>query len=182
MNDQQRKLASLLNEIFPEDSWDDGVEQTANRVLRYWKEVEPKQKLPFVFTSFPAVSSQLIFVRDIEFSSLCSHHLLPFFGHVHIAYVPDKMQVGLSKIPRLVDFWAHRPQVQERLTQQIADDLVVKLKPLGVMVIIEAVHTCMTSRGIRKHQGSMTTSVALGVFIDDSKHARQEFLSLLRRA
>jgi GTP cyclohydrolase I len=121
-----------------------------------------------------------VVVKEIEFSSVCAHHLLPFYGSAHVAYIPNKLAVGLSKIPRLVDYWASRPQLQERLTDQIAHDLKRRLEAHGVAVVIEARHTCMACRGVRKHNGAMVTSSMLGVFLTASE-ARQEFLSLISR-
>ena len=121
----------------------------------------------------------MVVVRDIDFYSLCEHHLLPFYGKAHIAYLPDGKVVGLSKIPRLVDVFARRLQVQERLTQQIAQTLVDTLKPLGVAVVIEGFHLCIAMRGVEKQNAWMTTSAMRGVFRDQMK-TREEFLQLIR--
>lgn len=179
-------LTNLLTDIFGHNIWDDGALMTSKRVLRYWQEMaqhlNPKGgsdkpgevQLPFGFTTFEAEKGQMICVPNIEFASLCAHHLMPFSGVVHMAYVSNEVQVGLSKIPRLVDYWAQRPQVQERLTWQIASDLKARLKPHGVMVVIEASHTCMSCRGVRKHNGAMVTSLPVGVFLSNPS-ARDEF-------
>jgi GTP cyclohydrolase I len=128
---------------------------------------------------FSVAYDQIIVVKDIDVYSLCEHHLLPFFGKCHVAYLPDKQVVGLSKIARLVNVFARRLQIQERLTSQIAESLQDKLKPLGVGVIIEATHMCMVMRGVEK-QGSMAvTSAMLGTF-RENKQTRDEFLSLVR--
>src|SRR5215208_4631316 len=119
----------------------------------------------------------MVMVRDIELYSLCEHHLLPFFGKAHVAYIPDGRIVGLSKLPRLVDVFARRLQVQERLTEQIADAIDDVLAPLGVGVVIEAYHLCMMMRGVEKQNARTITSALRGVFRDDAR-TREEFLSL----
>ncbi len=127
---------------------------------------------------FSEDSSETILVRDIEIFSLCEHHLLPFFGKAHIAYIPNGKIIGLSKIPRIVDAFSHRLQVQERLTSQIAKELLRVLAPLGVAVIIEANHLCMMMRGVEKQNSSTITSTFLGAFKEDNA-ARQEIFHLL---
>lgn len=181
------KLAALLADMFGDTCWDDSVDETAQRVMKYWREMSEfshrddipgEAELPFKCTVFPATAKQMVLVNDIEFASLCAHHLLPFIGRVHVAYIPSELQIGLSKIPRLVDFWAKRPQVQENLTYQIAEDLKKRLKAQGVMVVVEAQHTCMCARGVRKHNGMMRTSLPLGVFLSNPA-ARDEMFHLL---
>src|SRR5579875_3202709 len=130
---------------------------------------------------FEVAYDEMVIVRDIEIFSLCEHHLLPFFGRCHVAYIPDKKVIGLSKIPRLVDAFARRLQVQERLTNQIADTIMEKIHPLGVGVIIEAKHLCMIMRGVEKQNSVAVTSAMLGVFRDEQQ-TREEFLSLVRGA
>jgi len=120
----------------------------------------------------------MVLVKDIEYFSLCEHHLLPFFGHVHVAYIPNGKIIGLSKIPRLVDLFARRLQVQERLTQEIAQTIEKVLKPKGVAVVIEGQHMCMQMRGVQKTSAYMTTSHMLGIFRKDAK-TRKEFLDLI---
>ncbi|MGH9688627.1 MAG: GTP cyclohydrolase I FolE [Candidatus Acidiferrales bacterium] len=124
---------------------------------------------------------EMVVVKDIEVYSLCEHHLLPFFGKCHVAYLPDKKVVGLSKIARLVNMYARRLQIQERLTNQIATTLQEQLKPQGVGVIIEARHLCMVMRGVEKQNSAAVTSAMLGEF-RDNKQTRDEFLSLVRTA
>jgi GTP cyclohydrolase I len=186
-------VLKALQLTFPNEVWDDSAEETARRVVKFWREFSPEKAvitdfastpsedlLPFNFTTFKAEYNQMIVVRDIEFSSLCAHHLLPFYGSAHIAYIPNELQVGLSKIPRLVKFLADRPQVQENLTGQLATYLKRLLKCHGVMVVIESRHTCMSCRGVRAHSASMVTSDLRGVFLTNQA-AREEFLSLINR-
>ena len=122
---------------------------------------------------------EMVIVKDIEFYSLCEHHLLPFFGKAHIAYIPDGKFIGLSKMPRLVDVFSRRLQVQERLTRQIADAIVDAIRPQGVAVIMEARHLCMMMRGVEKQNSATVTSAMLGVF-KEQQQTRNEFLSLVR--
>ena len=128
---------------------------------------------------FSVTYDQMVLVKDLEVHSLCEHHMLPFFGRCHVAYIPDKKVVGLSKIPRLVNLFARRLQIQERLTNQIASAIQQKISPLGVGVVIEARHMCMVMRGV-ENQGSQTvTSAMLGAFRENVQ-TREEFLSLIR--
>jgi GTP cyclohydrolase IA len=122
---------------------------------------------------------EMVIVKDIEFFSLCEHHILPFYGKVHVAYIPNGKVVGLSKIPRIVDAFARRLQVQERMTQQVAETLMEVLEPKGVGVICEAQHFCMMMRGVEKQHSATSTSAMLGVF-RDRKDTRDEFLALAR--
>jgi GTP cyclohydrolase I len=122
---------------------------------------------------------EMVIVKDIEFYSMCEHHLLPFFGKAHVAYVPNGKVIGLSKIPRLVDVFARRLQVQERLTRQIADAITEAINPQGVAVILEAEHLCMMMRGVEKQHSATVTSAMLGVF-KTQLQTRNEFLSLIR--
>ena len=123
--------------------------------------------------------NEMVLVRDISFYSLCEHHMLPFFGRAHVAYLPNKRIIGLSKIPKLVEIFARRLQVQERLTEQIAETLASKLKPRGVAVVLEARHLCMEMRGAESHLSPTTTSCMLGDFQRDPR-TRKEFLELIR--
>ena len=123
--------------------------------------------------------SEMVIVKDIDFYSLCEHHLLPFFGKCHVAYIPRRHVIGLSKIPRLVDVFARRLQVQERMTNQIAQTLLDKIDPLGVAVVCEATHLCMSMRGVEKQNSFALTSAMLGSFRDNAR-TRTEFLELIR--
>lgn len=124
--------------------------------------------------------NEMVIVKDIDFYSLCEHHLLPFFGRCHIAYIPNGKVIGLSKIPRLVEVFARRLQIQERMTSQIADTIRDKTNPLGVGVVIEATHLCMAMRGVEKQNSFAITSAMLGTFQNDAR-TRVEFLELIRR-
>jgi GTP cyclohydrolase IA len=123
--------------------------------------------------------SEMVIVKDIDFYSLCEHHLLPFFGKCHVAYIPKTRVIGLSKIPRVVDVFARRLQIQERLTNQIAETIREKIDPLGVAVVCEGTHLCMSMRGVEKQNSFAVTSAMLGVFRDNAR-TRSEFLELIR--
>jgi GTP cyclohydrolase I len=123
--------------------------------------------------------SEMVIVKDIDFYSLCEHHLLPFFGRCHIAYIPNKRVIGLSKIPRLVDVFSRRLQIQERMTNQIADTILDKVSPLGVAVVVEATHLCMSMRGVEKQNSFAVTSAMLGAFRNNTR-TRMEFLELIK--
>jgi GTP cyclohydrolase I len=159
----------------------EGLLKTPNRVARAYAELmaglqdDPRRHLKTVFRER---YDEVVLLRDIEFHSLCEHHLLPFTGRAHVAYLPDGKVVGLSKLARLVDGYARRPQVQERLTTQIADALMEELNPIGAACVIEAVHTCMTIRGARKHGSTMVTSALRGIFKENAS-SRSEILSLM---
>jgi GTP cyclohydrolase I len=130
--------------------------------------------------TFSVAYDEMVIVKDIEFFSLCEHHLLPFFGRVHIAYLPNKKVIGLSKVARLVNMFARRLQIQERMTSQIAQALEDKMEPQGVGVIVDARHLCMQMRGVEKQHGKAITSAMLGAF-RHNKQTRDEFLALVRR-
>jgi GTP cyclohydrolase IA len=124
--------------------------------------------------------SEMVIVRDIDFYSLCEHHLLPFFGKCHVAYIPNGRVIGLSKLPRLVDIFARRLQLQERMTNEIAETIVAKINPLGVAVVCEGTHLCMAMRGVEKQNSYTITSAMLGVFREHGR-TRMEFLELLKQ-
>jgi GTP cyclohydrolase I len=159
----------------------EGLAQTPRRVAKSYAELmsgltqNPRVHLRTVFHER---YDEVVLLRDIEFHSLCEHHLLPFTGRAHVAYLPDGKVVGLSKLARLVEGYARRPQVQERLTMQIADALMDELNPIGAVCVIEAVHTCMTIRGVRKPGSTMVTSALRGIF-KENPSSRHEVLSLI---
>lgn len=149
----------------------------AMRFLTGGYEAEPEDAVGRAI--FPAEGEGVVLVRDIEFHSLCEHHLLPFFGRMHVAYLPGERIIGLSKIPRLVDLYARRLQVQERITEQVADALVRLLKPRGVLVLADAQHLCMAMRGVEKQHSSTATRALRGEYVHDAL-ARQEVLSMIK--
>src|SRR6266404_1054083 len=166
-----------------EDPEREGLLRTPDRVRRAWEFLsrgyreDPDAMLRKAL--FTVTYDEMVIVKDIEMFSLCEHHLLPFFGKVHVAYIPNGKVVGLSKIPRLVDIFARRLQVQERLTVQIAETIQNAIQPLGVGVVIEARHLCVMMRGVEKQHSSAVTSHMLGTFRTANK-TREEFLSLIR--
>jgi len=174
-------LRELLRRI-GENPDRDGLQQTPARIIRSWNELFSgygKQAEDVLITQFQAEQyDEIVLLRGVEFYSTCEHHMLPFCGHAHIGYIPDQKIVGLSKLARLLDVFAHRLQVQERLTRQIASELQRVLKPKGVAVMIEGKHQCMSCRGVRKQEGRMITSCLLGVF-KENLATRTEFFSLL---
>jgi GTP cyclohydrolase IA len=159
----------------------EGLLKTPNRVARAYGELvaglreDPRIHLRTVFHER---YQEVVLLRDIPFHSICEHHLLPFMGRAHVAYLPDGRVVGLSKLARLVEGYARRPQVQERLTTQIADALMEELNPIGAACVIEAEHTCMTIRGVKKHGATMVTSELRGIF-KENPASRAEILSLM---
>ena len=172
----------ILREL-GEDPRRDGLRKTPERVAKSLRYLTSgyRQDVNKVLNGalFSVAYDEMVIVRDIEVFSLCEHHLLPFFGRCHVAYLPRHKVIGLSKIPRLVDVFAHRLQVQERLTTQIAQTIMEKVRPQGVGVIIEAKHLCMIMRGVEKQNSVAVTSAMLGVFRDNAQ-TREEFLNLVR--
>jgi GTP cyclohydrolase I len=162
-----------------EDPDREGLRETPERVARMYAELfsglrkDPRQLLEKTFTE---KYNEMVTVNDIGFDSLCEHHLLPFMGRAHVAYIPNGKIVGLSKLARVVEVLSRRPQVQERMTEQIADLIMAELDAQGVGVILEATHTCMTIRGVRKPNSVMTTSAMRGVFLTNQS-TRNEFMS-----
>jgi len=175
-------MAAIMGEL-KLDLEDPNFEGTPERVARLYLEMfhglvegsEPS------ITTFPNEEDyhHMVIEREIPFYSMCAHHFVPFYGHAHIAYIPEARIVGLSKLPRILEFYAKRPQLQERLTEQVAEFLWSKLEPLGVMVVVEARHLCVEMRGVKKPGALTTTSALRGCFID--RKVREEFLALLRR-
>lgn len=177
----EKLVRGLLVEL-GEDPDREGLVRTPRRVSEALKFLtrgyrqSPKEILNGAL--FSVEYDEIVMVRDIELYSLCEHHLLPFFGKCHVAYLPSKKVIGLSKLPRIVDMFARRLQVQERLTQQIAETITEWIKPRGVAVVIEASHLCMMMRGVQKQNSRMITSAMLGAFREDPR-SRAEFLELL---
>lgn len=177
----ERLIRDLLTFI-GEDPNREGLRATPGRVVRSYKELfggyakDPKLILGTTFEA--AGYNQIVICKDIEMFSMCEHHMIPFHGKVHIGYVPGARVVGLSKLARLVEVFARRLQIQEKLTQQIADTMEEVLKPKGVMVVIKAKHMCMCARGVSKQHSEMVTSAIKGVF--DEGSARAEFMELIR--
>ena len=175
----------LILEGIGEDVEREGIKKTPERVAKMYAEVfaGTRQDPAELFkTTFDENHREMVLVRDIPFYSMCEHHLMPFFGRAHVAYIPakDGRICGISKLARLVDVFAKRPQVQERLTTQVADTLMTELKPLGVIVVMEAEHLCMSMRGVQKPGSKTTTSAVRGAFQTSDK-TRNEALSLLLR-
>lgn len=184
--DQAQALVKLLlGEYLGEDAEREGLLRTPERVIKSWGHLyggydqDPAEILSTTFDS--GGLDQMVVLRDIEFYSMCEHHMLPFFGRAHVAYIPNGRVVGVSKIARLVDCYARRLQIQERLAQQIATGLMDALHPQGVAVVIKARHLCMVARGVEKQNSEMVTSVMLGLFREDVK-ARAEAVRLFGEA
>ncbi len=177
----QQEIRRILESV-GEDPGREGLLRTPERVERAWRyllkgyEEDPREVIGRGV--FEAVCDEMVLVKDIELYSMCEHHMLPFFGKAHVAYVPDRKIVGLSKIPRVVDIYARRLQVQERMTVQIAEALEEVLQPKGVGVIIEASHLCMMMRGVQKQNSVTITSCVRGRFRSDER-TRAEFMRLL---
>ena len=177
------ELVRRMLQLIGEDPSRDGLRHTPERfekALRFLTsgyQQDPEKLLNGAM--FSVCYDQMVLVKDIEIYSLCEHHMLPFFGKCHVAYIPDKKVVGLSKIPRLVNMFARRLQIQERLTNQIASAIQQKIAPLGVGVVVEARHLCMVMRGVEKQNSQTVTSAMLGAFRENVQ-TREEFLSLIR--
>jgi GTP cyclohydrolase I len=178
----EKAVAEILTAV-GEDPAREGLKGTPGRVARMYAELlggmheDPKQHLRSVFTE---EYNEIVLLRDIPFYSICEHHLLPFIGSAHVAYLPSGVVLGVSKLARIVDTFARRLQAQERLTYQIADFIMGSLKPRGVAVVLEASHSCMTIRGIKKPGSVMVTSALRGIFMKDPR-SRNEVLSLMHK-
>ena len=178
LEDHYRRILELLGE----DAEREGLVKTPQRVARAMQtltrgyRMDPKAVLNSA--KFKEDYSQMVIVKNIDFYSLCEHHMLPFFGKVHVAYIPDGYITGLSKIARVVDIFSHRLQVQERMTLQIKECIQETLNPLGVMVVVEAQHMCMQMRGVEKQNSITTTSDFTGAF--NQAKTREEFMNLIR--
>jgi GTP cyclohydrolase I len=182
------KIGGLIHQLLlelGEDPSRDGLQRTPERVAKAFEDLtvgyqmDPHEILQGAL--FDVTYDEMVIVKDIEMFSLCEHHLLPFFGKVHVAYIPRKKVIGLSKIARVVEIFARRLQIQERLTQQIAQTIQDAIEPAGVGVIIEARHLCMMMRGVEKQHSAAVTSTMLGEF-RENLNTREEFLSLVRRS
>lgn len=180
--DQLASHYKSILELLGEDTEREGLQKTPFRVAKAMQILTRGygQDANKVLTDalFEEKYNQMVIVKDIDFFSLCEHHMLPFYGKVHVAYIPNGYITGLSKIARVVDIYSHRLQVQERLTQQIKDCIQQTLRPLGVMVVIEAKHMCMQMRGVEKQNAITTTSDFSGAF--NQAKTREEFMNLLR--
>jgi GTP cyclohydrolase I len=183
MPEIQSAIKTIL-EAVGENPDRDGLKRTPERIARMYAELLAGYQMdPVAVVNdalFEVKYDEMVIVRDIEFYSLCEHHLLPFLGRVHVAYIPDGKVLGLSKIPRIVDLYARRLQVQERMTRQIADFIRDLLLPQGVAVVVEALHLCMSMRGVQKHNARLTTSAMHGAFRANLA-TRQEFLDNISR-
>jgi len=179
-----KKAIEQIIEAIGENPKREGLRKTPIRVAKAYSELlsgyrdDPEAMINGAL--FEVTYDEMVILRDIEFYSFCEHHILPFMGRAHVAYIPRGHVIGLSKIPRIVDMFARRLQVQERLTRQIADYIHDLLQPHGVAVVIEALHTCSMMRGVKKHDARMTTSAMLGAF-RASLATRQEFLDNISR-
>jgi len=179
-------MESLIRELLVqigEDPTREGLVKTPRRVAKAWQEIavgydqHPGEMVRGAL--FEAEGKEMVVVNDIDFYSMCEHHMLPFFGKAHVAYIPNGKIVGLSKIARVVEAYARRLQVQERMTRQIAECLMENMQPLGVAVVLQAQHLCMMMRGVQKQNSYAVTSEMLGAFKTKSK-TRAEFLTLMR--
>jgi len=179
------KIEKAVREILQavgEDPDREGLRMTPKRVARLYAELfsglseDPRQHIKPVFTE---KYDEIVLLKNIPFYSVCEHHLLPFMGHAHVAYLPEGKVIGVSKLARIVSSFARRPQVQERLTTQIAEFIMQQLNARGVTVVLEATHTCMTIRGVKKPGSVMVTSAMLGVFRRDAR-SRSEVMSLIK--
>ena len=171
-------VAAILRAV-GEDPEREGLRSTPNRVARSYDELLIGYKVdPVALLNnalFEASYSEMVVVTDIDFYSLCEHHMLPFFGKAHVAYIPNHKVIGLSKIPRIVEVYARRLQIQERMTRQIAELIDELVQPLGVAVVVDGLHMCMAMRGVKKSNARMRTSALLGTFADNPK-TRAEFM------
>jgi len=185
--DKVKQGVRLILEGVGENPEREGLKDTPRRVAQMYKELikhpaDYEGGIDFNMTTFSSENyKQMIVVQDIPFISHCEHHMAPFHGKIHVGYISEERIVGLSKIPRVVEFFARRLQVQERMTQQIADYLYERLQPKGVIVVAQAEHTCISTRGVKKVGTITTTSALKGVFLEKD-HPKQEFFNLIRNA
>jgi GTP cyclohydrolase I len=181
VSSSQELIQTILRQL-GEDPNREGLRDTPNRVVKSWKEIYAGYNVdvPSIFTTFVDVKgySQIVICKDIEMYSTCEHHMLPFFGKAHVAYLPDKKVIGISKLARLVDVYARRLQIQERIGEEVTDALMMYLKPQAAACIIQANHMCMRMRGVNKQESIMVTSSIKGSFIKDAA-LRAELMQLL---
>ncbi|MFQ6342781.1 GTP cyclohydrolase I FolE [Campylobacter sp. VTCC 70190] len=182
MQEEFENCITTMLKIIGENPQREGLLKTPKRVFKAYEFLSSGyyQDVKEILNNalFESSNNEMVLVRDIEFYSLCEHHLLPFFGRVHVAYIPDKKVVGLSKIPRLVEVFARRLQIQEQLTEQIAEALMENVGAKGVGVVIEARHMCVEMRGVQKANSTTSTSALRGIFLKNQK-TREEFFSLI---
>ncbi len=172
----------LILEGIGEDIEREGLAGTPNRISRMYEEIFAgltETPEDYLKTTFSVDNNEMVIEKDITFYSMCEHHLLPFYGKAHVAYIPDGRVVGLSKLARTVDIIGKKPQIQEKMTAEIADSIMKYLKPKGVLVMLEAEHMCMTMRGIKKPGSKTVTMVARGEF-ENNKDLRDEFFNLIK--
>lgn len=175
------EVVERVLQFLGEDPRREGLRETPARVARAWQELFGGYRADFNLTTFEdGTCDEVVAVRDIQFISHCEHHMLPFYGRAHVGYLPHRRIVGLSKLARVVDKYARRLQVQERMTQEIAHELLRALDPRGVAVVVEATHFCMVARGVRQPESTTVTSAMLGAF-RDKPEARAEFMALIGR-
>ena len=179
------KIEQLIKELLleiGEDSNREGILRTPHRVAKSWEFLTKgyEQNLEEIINNavFKENYDEMVIIKEIDFFSMCEHHMLPFFGKANVAYIPNGKIIGLSKIPRIVDMFSRRLQVQERMTQQIAETLNTVLHPKGVAVVMEGEHMCMQMRGVEKQNSYATTSSMIGIFREDSR-TRKEFLNII---
>lgn len=185
MVDKQKveQAIRLLLEGIGEDITREGLIDTPDRIARMCEEIYgglDQEADHHLLKQFPVENNEIVLEKDITFYSMCEHHLMPFYGKAHVAYIPDGKVVGLSKLARTVEVYARRLQIQERMTAQIADDIMKYLAPQGVMIMLEAEHMCMTMRGIKKPGSQTVTMVTRGVFAEN-KELQDRFLQLVNR-
>lgn len=180
-----RESVHAMLESIGEDPSRQGLLGTPDRIARMYAEIldgyrtEPQKLINNAL--FDVSYNEMVLVKDIEYASICEHHMMPFFGHAHVAYIPNGKVIGLSKIPRVVDMFAHRLQLQENMTRQIADFLDEALEPLGVGVVVEGLHLCSMIRGVKKANARMVTSAMSGGFLKDPR-TRSEFMEHIGRS
>ena len=183
-HDKLREIIHSLLEEIGEDPTREGLLKTPSRVARSWRFFSEGygQNLDDIINNaiFHEEAKDMVIIRDVEFFSLCEHHLLPFFGKTHVGYIPNGKVIGLSKVPRIIDMFSRRLQIQERLTRQIAETIQTVLDPIGVAVVMEGRHMCMQMRGVEKQNSLATTSSMLGKF-RESDRTRSEFLAIIGR-